>query len=111
MKLAERIETVEALDDILTEPQPALVEYITTLTSPLVILGAGGKMGPTLARLAKRAAEASGHPLEIVALSRFSDVQSRQWLEIHGVKTLSCDLFDRDALKALPESENVIYLV
>jgi nucleoside-diphosphate-sugar epimerase len=111
MKLPEQIETVEALDDILTEPQPALVEYMTTLTSPLVILGAGGKMGPTLARLARRAAEASGHPLEIVALSRFSDAQSRQWLEIHGVKTLSCDLFDRDALKALPESENVIYLV
>jgi len=107
----ERIETVEALDEVMTRPQPALIEFVKTLSGPLLILGAGGKMGPTLAILARRAADAAGHALEVIAVSRFTDAQARQTLESHGIKTLTCDLFDRAALKSLPDAENVIYLV
>ena len=68
-------------------------------------------MGPTLAFLARRAADASGHPLDIVAASRFSDPGARRWLEERGIKTVVADLFDAAAVRQLPDSANVIYLV
>jgi nucleoside-diphosphate-sugar epimerase len=111
MTLPEHIETEDALDEVLTRPMPALVESIKALTSPLIILGAGGKMGPTLAVLARRAADAAGHPLDIVAVSRFSDARKRDWLEARQVRTIACDLMARDAFAGLPDTDNVIYLV
>ncbi|MEO8394478.1 MAG: NAD(P)-dependent oxidoreductase [Chloroflexota bacterium] len=111
MDFPERIETVAALDEVMTRPQPALIEFVQTLPNPLLILGAGGKMGPTLAVLARRAAQAAGHALDVIAVSRFSDAQSRDWLEAHSVQTISCDLFDRAALQSLPDAANLIYLV
>ncbi len=100
-----------ALDEQLTRPRAELVSFIRTLTSPLVILGAGGKMGPTLAVLAKRAADAAGHHLEVVAASRFSDVRSREWLEGRGVRTVAGDLLDPEVYRQLPDAGHVIYLV
>ena len=105
------IDTEDALDEVLTHPRTTLVEFIKTLSSPLVILGAGGKMGPTLCVLAHRAAEAAAHPLEVIAVSRFSDEHTRRWLEARGVQTLTCNLLDRTLLAQLPDSENVVYLV
>jgi nucleoside-diphosphate-sugar epimerase len=61
--------------------------------------------------LARRAAAAAGHPLEIVAVSRFSNPASSQWLETRGVNTVNCDLLDADAVGRLPETTNIIYLV
>jgi nucleoside-diphosphate-sugar epimerase len=107
----ERIETEKQLDDILTQPSVALVEAIKHVSSPLLVLGAGGKMGPTLAVLARRAAQAANHQLNIIAVSRFSDERSHAWLETLGVRTLRCDLLDRSAVEKLPDSENLIYLV
>ena len=109
--LPESIDSEAALDDVLTTPRPELIRFIKTLTSPLLILGAGGKMGPSLAVLAKRAAEAAGHPLEVLAASRFSDAAGRDWLEERGVRTLVADALRREDLAALPEADNVIYLV
>lgn len=109
--LPDLIPTEEALDEVMARPRPVLVDFIKTLAGPLVVLGAGGKMGPTLAVLARRAAEAAGHPLDVLAVSRFSDQQARRWLEVQGVRTLSVDLLDRKALEQLPDSANVIYLV
>ena len=109
--LPEKIETEEMLDEVLTQPQSALVEFIRTLASPLVILGAGGKMGPSLAVLARRAAGQAGVPLQVIAVSRFIDPAIRRWLDARGVRTLPCDLMDRSALDRLPDSANVIYLV
>jgi nucleoside-diphosphate-sugar epimerase len=105
------IDTEEELDELLTRPSPVLIEFIRTLHSPLVILGAGGKMGPTLAWLARRAAQAAGYTLDILAVSRFSDEHSRHWLEARGVQTLSVDLLDPAAFQRLPEAAEVIYLV
>lgn len=111
MDFPERIESVEALDEIMTRPQSELIDFIKTLSSPLLILGAGGKMGPSLAWLARRAADAAGHELDIVTVSRFSDAQAREWLEAHRIITLQCDLFDRQAVDQLPDTQNLIYMV
>jgi hypothetical protein len=109
--LPKTIRTEAELDEVLTRPSPQLVEIIKTVSSPLLVLGAGGKMGPTLAVLARRAAEAAGHPLEVIAASRFGNAASREWLEARGVRTLSCDLLDVDAVARLPDAQNLIYLV
>lgn len=99
------------LESLLTQPSDVLVQFIPRLRSPLLILGAGGKMGPTLAILARRAAEEAGHRLEVIAVSRFSDATARRSLEEHGVKTISADLLERTAVENLPNSDNVVYLV
>jgi nucleoside-diphosphate-sugar epimerase len=107
----ETIETESELEEVLTRPHPRLVEFVRTLASPLLILGAGGKMGPTLARLARRAATAGGHELEVVAVSRFRDAQARQSLEAAGIRTLCCDLLEVASVARLPDAENLIHLV
>jgi len=105
-----KIETESALDELLTRPNPALVEFIKTVHTPLLLLGAGGKIGPTLAVLAQRTAQQAGHKLDILAASRFTDETTRRWLEDHDVRTISCDLVDGDNLRQLPDAENIIYL-
>jgi nucleoside-diphosphate-sugar epimerase len=110
-QLPDAIATESDLDDLLTHPGEALVEFIQTVSSPLLILGAGGKMGPTLSVLAKRAAQQACHPLEVVAVSRFGDASTRSWLEARGVDTISCDLLEPSAYNLLPDAENIIYLV
>jgi len=107
----EIIDSEETLDESLTRPRCELVSFIESVRGPLLILGAGGKMGPTLAALARRAAEAAGQKLEVVAVSRFSDANARRWLEVRGVKTVNCDLLQADQVRHLPDAENVIYLV
>jgi nucleoside-diphosphate-sugar epimerase len=107
----EVINVESELEEMLTRPAASLVEFIRKISSPLLILGAGGKMGPTLAVLARRAADVAGHKLEVVAVSRFSDAGSRRWLEERGVKVLGCDLLDGQAVARLPDAENLIYLV
>jgi nucleoside-diphosphate-sugar epimerase len=111
MSLPTYIESEPELDSILAHPAPALVSFIRKVSSPLVILGAGGKMGPTLAALAKRASEQASHPLEVIAVSRFSDSSSKTWLEEQKIKTIACDLLDRNAVFDLPDSQNIISLV
>lgn len=104
------IRTEEQLLDLLTCPSDILKKFIVTVDGPLIVLGAGGKMGPTLCLLAKRAANEAGHPLEVIAVSRFTNVQTREWLNGHGIKTFSADLLDREAVNALPNAPNVINL-
>ena len=107
----EIIRDEAALDAALTHPSPALRDFISQVNSPLVILGAGGKMGPTLAVLAKHAADLTGHPLEVIAISRYSNDVTRQWLENNGVQTQTADLAEANTWAELPDSENVVYLV
>ncbi len=105
------IETVDQLDDLLSTPSPDLVAAISKLSGRLLIVGAGGKMGPTLAVLARRAANISGTKLDIIAASRFSNSEARQWLEQRGVTTVSADVLLRRDVESLPDAEHVIYLV
>ena len=109
--MSELIHTEEQLLEVLSTPSRELIEFVPQLKGPLVVLGAGGKMGPTLCVQVKRAAEAAEVALDVVAVSRFSDPKARNWLEEHGVKTVSSDLFSRTSVKKLPAASHVIYLV
>lgn len=109
--LPDRIATEAALDEVMTRPPPELVAFVPEIRGPLVVLGAGGKMGPSLCVQATRAAEAAGVALDVVAVSRFSDPAARAWLDARGVRTVSADLMERDALAALPDAHDVVYLV
>jgi nucleoside-diphosphate-sugar epimerase len=110
LDLPARIETDAQLEELMTRPRPELVESIRRLRSPLLLLGASGKMGPSLAVLAQRAAQAAEHDLKIIAISRFSDPANRQWLESRGIETIACDLLDREAVRRLPDSADVVFL-
>lgn len=105
------IENEAALDKVQASPSPALIAFMKSLRGPLVVLGAGGKMGPSLCVMAKQAAIEAGHQLEVIAVSRFTDVSKKRWLEERGVVVHPCDLFDPEAVAALPDAENIIYLV
>ena len=109
--LPDLIHTEAERADVMTRPTAALTAFVRTLKGPLVVLGAGGKMGPSLCVQARRAADEAGHDLDIIAVSRFTDTAAREGLEAHGVRTQVCDLMDRPALADLPDAENVIYLV
>src|SRR5262245_27628662 len=100
--LTEKIESEEQLEELLTRPSLVLHDFVRTLQGPLLILGAGGKMGPTLAILARRAAEAVHHQLEIIAVSRFRDPTLMAALNRNGIKTISCDLLDATSVHRLP---------
>lgn len=104
------IETEEQLEDALAAPNAADAEVMRRLSGDVIILGAGGKMGPSLARRVKRATEAAGVKRRVIAVSRFSSPQSRDELESAGVETISCDLLNRAQIAALPDCENVFFL-
>lgn len=75
-----------------------------------MLLGAGGKMGPSLARLARRASDEAGNRRRVIAVARFSDAGLKAALEADGVETIACDLFDRAQLAALPDVPNLVYM-
>ena len=104
---------VDALDEWLSRPGPALPALLAGLQGDLVVLGAGGKMGPTLARMARRALTAAGGAAaerQVVAVSRFSDAASERALHEHGVRTVRGDLTDPDFVRALPPAAGVVLM-
>jgi hypothetical protein len=98
------------LDEVLSSPSPALVDFFRQLPGDLLILGIAGKMGGTLGRLAVRAAQAAGAATRVWGASRFSDPAARARLEEWGIATLPCDLLDPAAVARLPRVPNVLYL-
>jgi nucleoside-diphosphate-sugar epimerase len=100
------------LDDELSTPRDATVAALTRAPGDIIVLGAGGKMGPTLARMAVRAADTAdgGARRRVIAVSRFSSPAAEAALQRAGVETLRCDLLDRDAVRRLPDVPNVIYM-
>jgi nucleoside-diphosphate-sugar epimerase len=104
------VENEEQLESLLSSPNAADIDAMRRLPGDLVVLGAGGKMGPSLARRIKRASQAAGIERRVIAISRFSSAQARQELEKNGVETVVCDLFNNDEVDALPACENVLYL-
>jgi nucleoside-diphosphate-sugar epimerase len=95
-----------ALEDFMTTPGHALCDALARVDGDIMVLGVGGKMGPTLARLAKRAAPGK----RVFGVARFSDAVARDGLADAGVETIVCDLLDRDAVAALPPAPNVIFM-
>ena len=80
------------------------------LAGDIMLLGAGGKMGPSLARLARRASDQAGTLRRVIAVARFSEAGLQDRLEANGIETIAADLFDRDQVAALPEVPNLVYL-
>jgi nucleoside-diphosphate-sugar epimerase len=104
--LPPRFENETLLDDFMSSPSPELVRDLERVPGDILILGVGGKMGPTLARMAKRAAPSK----RVVAVARFSSPGLREELEEKGIETIACDLLDADAVNQLPRLENVIFM-
>ena len=115
------------LDVLLSEPRSETVRALAACPGDIIVLGAGGKMGPTLARMAARAgadadamasaglgtSETSNTPAarrRVIAVSRFSSRDAERSLNEAGVETIRCDLLDRDAVAALPDAPNVVFM-
>jgi nucleoside-diphosphate-sugar epimerase len=94
------------LDDMLSTPSDALVETLAGLDGDITLLGVGGKMGPTLARMAKRAAPHK----RVIGVARFSDPAVREDLEAHDIETVACDLLDEAAVNALEKTANIVFM-
>jgi nucleoside-diphosphate-sugar epimerase len=103
--LPDRFASVVALDDFMTLPSRALVDDLARVDGDLMILGVAGKMGPTLARLAKRASPRR----RVIGVARFSDASVREQLAAHEIEAIPCDLLDRAAIAALPDVPNVVF--
>lgn len=99
-----------ALDELLSRPTARVVDAMGSLAGDLMLLGAGGKMGPSLARLARRAADQAGSRHRVIAVSRFSEAGTAGALEASGIETISCDLFDPAERAGLPDAPNIIYM-
>lgn len=104
------IETESQLEEMLASPSASDIETMRRLRGDVMVLGAGGKMGPSLARRLRRAANAANAQIRVTAVSRFSSPQARDELQNAGVETISCDLLDRAQIARLPECENVLFL-
>ncbi len=100
----------EELDALLSAPGEATIAALASVPGDVIVLGAGGKMGPTLARMAARARGGAGARRRIIAVSRFTATGTEFSLNEAGVETIVCDLLDRDAVSRLPDAPNVIYM-
>jgi len=104
------INTVEELEYRLSEPTENDVASISVLKGDILILGAAGKMGPSLAKLARRSILRAGIKKRVIAVARFSDPHVRNDLETAGIETITCDLLKPCVLASLPEIENIIFM-
>jgi nucleoside-diphosphate-sugar epimerase len=98
------------LERRLSDPTPALQDALRRCPGDIIVLGAGGKMGPSLARMARRAVDALGDGRRVLAVSRWSSASTEHALRDAGVETISADLLDRDAVARLPDAPNVVYM-
>jgi nucleoside-diphosphate-sugar epimerase len=106
------IHTEAELDEALSRPTAGVLDTLNRISGDVLVLGASGKMGPTLARMLRRAMDDMGQPQRrVIAVARFSNAGSETKLRQHGVDTIACDLTDRAAVAALPEAPNVIFMV
>ncbi|WP_127752666.1 NAD-dependent epimerase/dehydratase family protein [Devosia sp. 1566] len=94
------------LDEFMSSPDAQLIADLEKLDGDIMIVGAGGKMGPTVARMAKRAAP----DRRVFGVARFSEPKLKAYLESHGIETISADLLDRQQVAALPRAKNIIFM-
>jgi nucleoside-diphosphate-sugar epimerase len=98
----------DALEARLAAPDEETIAALAQLDGDVLVLGAGGKMGPSLARMARRAI--GGRSRRVIAVSRFSDAAAAAQLEAHGVEVLRADLADPRAMASLPDAPNVLWM-
>jgi nucleoside-diphosphate-sugar epimerase len=104
--LSSRFDGPDDLDDFLTRPSKALAADLAAIDGDIMVLGVGGKMGPTLARLARNATSDK----RVIGVARFSEPHLREKLNAAGVETIACDLLDRAAVQKLPQVRNVVFM-
>ena len=104
--LPEKISDIAALDELLCRPSQALIDDLRKIDGDIMILGVAGKMGPTLAGLAKAALP----DRRIIGVARFSDAGVKDWLQAHGIETINCDLLDETAIRTLPKIPNIVFM-
>src|SRR5882757_3832438 len=104
--LPKTIPDIAALDELLCRPSQALIDDLGTVDGDIMILGVAGKMGPTLAGLAKAALP----DRRIIGVARFSDPGVKDWLQARGIETVNCDLLDEAALRRLPKAPNIVFM-
>jgi hypothetical protein len=104
--LPNTISDISALDELLCRPSQALIDDLGHVDGDIMILGVAGKMGPTLAGLAKAALP----DRRVIGVARFSDASVKEWLESRGIETINCDLLDETAIKALPRVQNIVFM-
>jgi nucleoside-diphosphate-sugar epimerase len=108
--LPESVRDEEALEELLSRPSPRDVAFARDLEGDVIVLGAGGKMGPSLARRVRRSLDAAGAPRRVVAVARFSEPGLRAALERDGIETHGSDLLDPAQVARLPRVPNVLFL-
>ena len=105
-KLPETITDIADLDELLCRPSQALIDDLRRVDGDIMILGVGGKMGPTLAGLARNALP----DRRIIGVARFSESGVKEWLQTRGIETINCDLLNGAAIKTLPKAPNIIFM-
>lgn len=101
----------DALNEMHATPSLALIDDMARLDGDILILGAGGKMGPTLSAMAKKASDRAGKNRRVYAVSRFSDPHAVAFLQKEGVEMISADLNDEKQVSALPDAPNIVYML
>jgi nucleoside-diphosphate-sugar epimerase len=107
-QLPKLVESTAHLDDLLSTPTPAVIEALAGLDGDILVLGVGGKMGPTLSRLAARALQEAGKENRVIGVARFSNPDLPAWLKNHGVQPLAADLLNPQEVAKLPDAANVV---
>jgi dTDP-4-dehydrorhamnose reductase len=104
------VKTEQELEELLSRPDDATIEAMRQLDGDLLILGAGGKMGPSLARLARRACDKAGIDKRVIAVARFSNSDLISQFARDKIEAIPCDLLNHDALEKLPDIPNVVFM-
>src|SRR5512133_3305735 len=105
-----KIQNVAELEQLLSRPREADVAAVADLKGDLLILGVGGKMGPSLAALGRRASDKAGVNRRIIAVARFGNSDLPKDLSAQGIESIACDLLEPGALDRLPDIPNVIFM-
>ncbi len=105
-----RIEDVAQLEEMLSRPPPAVTETMRRVPGDVMLLGVGGKIGPSLARMVRRASDEAGVGRRVIGVARFTSPALMEQLQADGIETIRCDLLDRRQLGALPDVANVLHL-
>src|SRR5450755_1078044 len=108
--LTVKIKTESDLEELLSRPDEETAAAMAALDGALLILGVGGKMGPSLARLARRAIDQAGVNKRVIAVARFTNDKLPSALAAQAIETITCDLLDRSSLDKLPDIPNVIFM-
>jgi nucleoside-diphosphate-sugar epimerase len=108
--LPDSIRSVSELEALLSEPSAYLVDVMRHVPGDILVLGVAGKMGPTLARMARRASDLAGTPRRVIGVARFSSPEAESALQEQGVETVRCDLLDEEAVRRLPDAPNVVFM-